>query len=48
MVFLSPLLLGPAANVIYQSLSSSKTVVKKPTTSAGQSEVQVSGTEQKV
>ncbi|XP_034863469.1 fibrous sheath-interacting protein 2 [Mirounga leonina] len=38
---------GPAANVIYQSLSSSKTVVKKPTTSVGQSEVQVNGTEQK-
>lgn len=48
MVFLSHLLLGPAANVIYHSLSSSKTVVKKPATSAAQSEVQVNGTEQKV
>ncbi|XP_059022816.1 fibrous sheath-interacting protein 2 isoform X1 [Mustela lutreola] len=38
---------GPASNVIYQSLSSSKTVVKKPATSAGQLEVQVNGTEQK-
>lgn len=48
MVSLSHLLSGPAANVIYQSLSSSKTVVKKPATSAGQLEVQVNGTEQKV